>query len=309
MRRLLLLSLLLSFTLLLAGCQSTTPAASGAATASPSRLDSTPRHDEWVPIAQGDRTVHAYVVYPQTSTKAPVIIVIHENRGLTDWVRTVADRLAENGYIAIAPDLLSGMAPGGGRTSDFASEDAARTAIGALPKPQVAADLRAVYAHAMTIPSANGSVSVAGFCWGGSQAWNFAMATPQLTAAYVFYGTAPQDPAGFARIAAPVYGFYGGNDERVNATIPATEEQMRSAGKRFEPVIYPGAGHAFMRSGESPSASAADRDAARNAWSRWLELLRNPRTSTRAAGAAAASITVPAAEAATPHATAESHDH
>jgi carboxymethylenebutenolidase len=305
MRRLLLIVSLLSSAVLLSACQSTTPAASAA---SPSRLDSTPRHDEWVQIAQGDRTVHAYVVYPQTSTKAPVMIVIHENRGLTDWVRTVADRLAENGYIVIAPDLLSGMAPGAGRTSDFASEDAARTAIGALPKAQVAADLDAVYRHAVTIPSTNGSVSVAGFCWGGSQAWNMAMTAPQLTAAYVFYGTAPQDPEGFARIGAPVYAFYGGNDERVNATIPATEEQMRKAGKHYEPVIYPGAGHAFMRSGESPSASAADRDAARNAWSRWMQLLRNPSATRRAEGAEPQTLTVQATEA-TRQMMAESHDH
>lgn len=302
MRRPLVMSTLLISLALLAGCQSVAPAAS-------SRLESTPRHDEWVPIAQGDRTVQSYVVYPQSSTKSPVIVVIHENRGLTDWVRSVADRLAENGYIAIAPDLLSGMAPGGGRTSDFPNEDAARTAISALPKPQVAADLHAVVAWARTIPSANGRVSVAGFCWGGGQAWNVAANEPDITAAYVFYGTAPQDAATLSRVTAPVYGFYGGNDERVNATIPPTEQFMRTSGKRYEPVIYPGAGHAFMRSGELPTANAADRDAARNAWSRWTELLRNPSATARAEGTAPASITVRSGEAVTPHAVAESHDH
>jgi carboxymethylenebutenolidase len=234
------------------------------------RLESTPRHDEWIGTGRG---VRSYVVYPQRSDRAPVIVVIHENRGLTDWVRTVADRLAELGYIAITPDFLSGTAPNGGGTKDYATEDAAREGISKLQRTQVIDDLRAVVEHARTIPSANGKVSVAGFCWGGSRTWDAANAIHGLSAAYVFYGGGPQDAAGVAGIEAPVYGFYGGDDARVNATIPKTQELMDAAGKKFEPVIYEGAGHAFMRLGELPDATPANRKAHDAAWKRWRTLL------------------------------------
>jgi carboxymethylenebutenolidase len=250
---------------LVVGCQTatTTPAAAA-------RLETTPRHDEWVDVGK----VRTYVVYPQVSNRAPAIVVIHENRGLTDWVRTVADRLAENGYIAVAPDLLSGTAPNGGNTKDFPSEDAAREAIGKLDRAKVIEDLRAVAEYARKIPAANGKVSVAGFCWGGSRTWDVANNVDGIAAAYPFYGTGPQDAAGVAGIEAPVYGFYGGDDARVNATIPKTEELMKAAGKTFEPVIYEGAGHAFMRAGELPDATEANRKAAAEGWKRWLKLLR-----------------------------------
>ena len=255
-----------------AACRTTvdaTPATSGA-----SRLDTTPRHDEWIDVAREGRTVRTYVVYPQVSDKAQVVILIHENRGLTPWVRTVADRLAEEGYIAIAPDFLTGSAPGGGGTGDFPSEDAAREAIGRLSPEQVRADLRSVVEEARRIPAANGEVSIAGFCWGGARAWEAANEIDGLRRVFVFYGTGPDDPAEVAGIEAPVYGFYGGNDARVNATIPKTEELMKAAGKRFEPVIYDGAGHAFMRLGEMPDAEPANKSARLFAWERWFALLR-----------------------------------
>lgn len=252
--------------LVLASCQS--PTNSG------SRLENMPRHDEWVEITHDGRTVRAYVVYPERADRGPAIVVIHENRGLTDWVRTVADRLAEEGYIAVAPDLLSGTAPNGGGTRDYPSEDAAREGISKLPREQVLADLRAGVDYARKIPSSNGKVAVGGFCWGGARTWDAANAIPGLFGAYVFYGTGPQDPAGVANIEVPVFGFYGGDDARVNATIPKTEELMKAAGKRFEPVIYDGAGHAFMRSGEAPDASEANRKAREEAWARWLAVLK-----------------------------------
>jgi len=253
-----------------------------------SRLDSTPRHDEWVEVRQGDRTIHTYVVYPQASRKAMAVVLIHENRGLTDWVRATADRLAEEGYIAVAPDLLSGAAPGGGRTSGFASEDAARQAIGSLPREQVAADLRAVVDYARAIPAASGTVSVAGFCWGGARAWEIANAGAGIAAAFVFYGTGPADARGVSGITAPVHGFYGGDDARVNATIPTSTELMRAAGKRFDPVIYEGAGHAFMRAGEMSDATPANRAAHDQSWRRWLRLLREAASSGPTAAAASA---------------------
>jgi carboxymethylenebutenolidase len=238
------------------------------------RLETTPRHDEWVAIDSAGRQLHAYVVYPQSSKKSGAVIVIHENRGLTDWVRTVADQLAEKGYIAIAPDMLSGSGPNGGRTKDFPSEDAAREAISKLPREQVLSDLKATAAYARTIPAMNGKLAVAGFCWGGSRTWDAANTVDGLSIAFPFYGTGPSTDDGVTGIEAPVHGFYGGDDARVNATIDPSKALMEKHGKTFEPVIYPGAGHAFMRLGEMPDASEANRKARDEAWVRWLTLLR-----------------------------------
>ena len=229
------------------------------------RLESTPRHNEWVQVKNGDRVVQTYVAYPEISTKAPAILIIHENRGLTDFERSVADKLAENGYIAVAPDMLSGLT--------VTTDDQRREAIGKLPPEQVAGDLKAAGDYAKSIPASNGKLYVGGFCWGGARTWQVANARQDLSGAFVFYGTGPQDEAGIAGVAAPVYGFYGGNDARVNATIPKSEELMKAAGKRFEPVIYEGAGHAFMRAGMAADATEANRKAMQQSWERWLQIL------------------------------------
>jgi carboxymethylenebutenolidase len=191
---------------------------------------------------------------------------------LNDWAQAVADRLAEAGYIAIAPDLLSGMAPGGGRTKDFASPSAATEAIGKLVPADVVANLGAVADYAATIPSANGKLAVVGFCWGGGQTWRFALARSNVVLACPFYGTAPKD-ADYSKIPCPVQGFYGGNDARVNSTLEATTAGMKAAGKTFEPVLYEGAGHAFMRAGEDADASPANKAAMTAGWARLLKLL------------------------------------
>jgi len=238
------------------------------------RLEQSPRHQEWVVVRQGDRSVHSFLVFPEVQDKVPAVVVIHENRGLTDWVRSVADQLAEAGYIAIAPDLLSGMGPGGGKTSDFLSGDAAREAIYALPPEQVTADLNAVADYVAQLPASNGKVAVAGFCWGGGQAFDFATQRSDLAAAFVFYGRGPDSQDTVARIQSPVYGFYGGSDARVNATVPPTAALMKEAGKTFEPVTYEGAGHGFMRAGEAPDASEANKKAREEAWCRWKILLK-----------------------------------
>lgn len=236
------------------------------------RLEISPRHHEWAEIAVGERTLHAFVVYPEVPHRALAVLVLHENRGLTDWVRATADRLAEAGYIAIAPDLLSGAGPDGGRTKDFASSDAARDAIGQLQPVNVLADLQAAAAFARTVPAASGKLAVIGFCWGGSQTWRLALAGEALVLACPFYGTAP-NPADFAKLTTAVHGFYGGNDARVNATLEKTAAGVLAASKIFEPVLYDGAGHAFLRAGEEPDASAANRTAAEQAWTRLLALL------------------------------------
>ena len=166
------------------------------------------------------------------------------------------------------------MAPKGGGSEEIGPGDAARPAIAKLPPDQVTADLDAAAAYVAKLPAANGKVVVAGFCWGGGQSFRFATNSKTVKAAFVFYGTGPDKEADVGRIAAPVYGFYGGNDARVNATVPKSEELMKKAGKTYEPVTYEGAGHGFMRAGEAPDASPANKKARDEAWARWKELLK-----------------------------------
>lgn len=238
------------------------------------RLNDSPRHQEWVDVKNGDKTIHTWVVYPERSDDAPVVILIHENRGLNDWARSMADQVAEAGYIAVAPDLLSGFSAEYDQTSDFPDEDAARTAIGELDLDQTMSDLNAVAQWAQTIPAGNGKIVSAGFCWGGSRSYQFATLNDDLDAALVFYGTGPTDAADYAGIDAPVYGFYGGADQRVNATIADSEAAMSAAGNTYDYKIYDGAGHAFMRLGEDPQGEAANIAARNAAWERMQEILR-----------------------------------
>jgi carboxymethylenebutenolidase len=239
------------------------------------RLQTSPRHHEFVDVeAPGGRKVHTWVVFPEVDKPATVVIVIHENRGLTDWVRGVADQLAAAGYVALAPDLLSGTAPGGGNTAEYGSEDAARTGIGKLPQKQVTADLDAVFDYAKKMEAGNKVVAVGGFCWGGGQTFAYAAHNPNIAAAFVFYGPAPREEGAYKNIKAPVYGFYGGNDFRITGEVPNVEKRMEQLGKKFEPVAYKGAGHGFMRQGEmTDDKSNADRKARDEAWVRWKKIL------------------------------------
>jgi carboxymethylenebutenolidase len=238
------------------------------------RLEKSPRHIEWVKIKQGTRELNCSIAYPEVKDKATAVLVIHEIFGLTDWVRSVTDQLAEAGYIAIAPDLLSGTAPGGGGTAELGGNDAVRKAISSLPPDQITADLKAVAEYLSKLPACNGKIAVAGFCWGGSQTFRFATNEKALKAACVFYGTGPTDEQDIGRIESPVYGFYGGNDARVTSTVSKSSELMKKAGKSYEPLTYEGAGHGFMRGGEAPGASEADKRAHDQAWQRWKELLK-----------------------------------
>jgi len=237
------------------------------------KLEKSSRHMEWVKVKYGNREVNCFVAYPEVKDKATAIVVIHEIFGLSDWVRDVTDELAEAGYIAIAPDLLSGVGPNGGGTAELGGDDGARKVIGSLPPDQVTADLNAVVDYVSKLPACNGKVAVAGFCWGGGQAFRFATNNKDLKAAYSFYGPVPTDEAALSRINCPVYGFYAENDARITATVPKATEQMKKAGKTYEPEIYKGAGHGFMRAGEAPDANAANKRARDDAWKRLKELL------------------------------------
>jgi carboxymethylenebutenolidase len=234
-------------------------------------VEHSPRHREWVNVKSGNRTVSAFVVYPEVKDKATAIVVIHEIFGMSDWVQMVSDEFAAAGYIAIAPDLLSGV---GGLTD----QNAIGKAIRDLPPDQITGDLNAVADFVSKLPAANGKVAVVGFCWGGGESFRFATNRPSLAAAFVFYGVGPDSPAAISAIRAPVYGFYAGDDARIGATVPKTQELMRAAGKKYETATYPGAGHGFMRAGDAPPSDADPRYAANKkardeAWARLKELL------------------------------------
>jgi carboxymethylenebutenolidase len=247
------------------------------------RLEASPRHHEYVPLKHGDRTVQAFVVYPEVKTKAPVVILIHEIFGLTDWAKEMADELSAQGFIVIAPDLLTGFGPNGGGSDAFPNQDAAVKAISGLDPDVINADLDAAADYGKKLPAANGKIAVTGFCWGGGKSFAFAAHRKDLSAAFVFYGPGPSD---VTTINAPVYGFYAGNDARIGATLPATIAAMKAAGKKYEPITYDGAGHGFMRAGEDPSNTVPGNKTAREqAFTRLVTLIKEMKASPVAANA------------------------
>ncbi len=228
------------------------------------RLASSPRHGEWVMIAtgaDGTDSVRAWVVYPQRPDKAPVVVVVHEIFGLSTWVRSIADQLAADGYIAIAPDLLTNKhVPG---SPDSISVDSAVAAIRTLKAEDVQRQLDAVAAYGMKLPAALPKYGIIGFCWGGSTVFAHAVHAPALGAAVVYYGGAPKT-AELVSVRAPVVGFYGGNDARVNATIPPADSAMKALGKTYDHTIFAGAGHGFLRA--QAESGGANLEASVKAW-------------------------------------------
>lgn len=227
------------------------------------RLNASPRHGEWVsvPAPDGD-AVESWVVYPERADAAPVVVVIHEIYGLTDWIRAVADQLADSGFLAVAPDLLSGKGPGGGR-SDSVDPDGARALIRDLDAEEVHRRLSAVAGWATALPAARADYGVVGFCWGGRTSFAHATRDPALGAAIVYYGTSPESEA-LGAVEAPVLGLYGADDARVNATVPPAEERLEALGKTFETHTFAGAGHGFLRAQEA--REGRNRNAAAQAW-------------------------------------------
>ena len=236
-------------------------------------LEGSPRHHEWVDIAGPgvERKVSAFIAYPERKDKAAVVMVIHEVYGLTDWIRAVADRLAGEGFIAIAPDLLSGKGPGGGGTDKFASRDDVVKAVRDLTAAEVAAELDAVRRYGRSLPAAQDKSATVGFCWGGGQSFHYATVQPDLNAAVVYYGTSPGQEA-LGAIRAPVLGLYGEDDARVNATVGPAAEKMKELGKTFVTHTYKGAGHGFLRAQEG--REGANMEASRQAWPATIEHLK-----------------------------------
>lgn len=302
-----LLSVAIPSICILLGAGVAAPACYGQAWAK-AALDNSPRHGEYVTITEpGGRRLQAWVVYPEAKDKAPAVVMVHEIFGLSDWAREMADQVAASGYIVVEPDLLSGLAPAPsqasataksptasgapmdhthmgtaqntagapyvsaqpGGTSAFPDQGDAVKAVSSLPDAQVLADLDAAANYAKNLAASDGKLNVAGFCWGGGKSFLFATHRPDLSAAFVFYGP-PPSAAAMKNITAPVYGFYAGNDARITATVPQTETEMKAAGKVYEPVVYPGAGHGFMRAGEAPGADAANASAQKAAFQQFM---------------------------------------
>ena len=236
------------------------------------RLNSSPRHGEMVDIEMpGSATkIKSWVVFPEVKEGAPVVIVIQEIFGLSDWIRGVADQLAAEGFIAIAPDLLTGKGPGGGGTSAFADRDAVTQAVRGLKPDEVKAMLDAVREYGMKLPASNKKTGTIGFCWGGGTSFRYATEQPGVNAAVVYYGTSPQ--GGFEKVKAPVLGLYGGNDNRVNSSIEPAKKSMQEANKQYTPHIYDGAGHGFLR--QQSGQNGANKKATEQAWPETVKFLK-----------------------------------
>ncbi len=259
--------MLLAFSTTLGLAQSL-PADGTTATA---RLEASPRHGEWINYdAGGGDQVQAWVAYPERSDPAPVVVVIHDIRAMSDWARAVGDQLAADGFIAIVPDLLSGKGPGDGGTDSFSADEVGR-AIRDLAADDVNRRLRAAAAYGTSLPSATDQVGVVGFCWGGSTSFAFAVDYADLDAAVVYYGTSPPTET-LASVRAPVLGLYGGADNRVNSTIPAAQAELDRLGKRYEVNIYDGAGHGFL--GRQSGQDGANQAASDGAWPATISFFR-----------------------------------
>jgi carboxymethylenebutenolidase len=241
----------------------------GAADA-PARLAASPRHGEWAMINAAGDSIRAWVVYPERSTPAPVVLVIHEIYGVTHWIRGVADQLAAEGFLAIAPDLMTAANVPTGEDGDPV-RDQATAAIRALNPGIYHRQLRAIADWGMALPAASDSYGIVGFCWGGTASFTHAIESDRLGAAVVYYGSSPPTER-LQRISAPVLGLYGEDDARVNATVPAAEAEMQRLGRSFESHFYAGAGHGFLR--QQDGRDGANMAATRAAWPRTVAFFR-----------------------------------
>jgi carboxymethylenebutenolidase len=273
-KSILTLTALLIISLSIAAGPATQPAAippSGDDGLAAKALAASPRHGEWADIAipGSDVKLHTWVVYPERADKAPVVIVIHEIFGMTDWVRGVTDQLAAEGYIAVAPDLLSGFGPNGGGTESLGNN--VQAAFRKLTADEQAKRLDAVRDYALAFPSANTKVATIGFCWGGGASFAYATHQPTLKAAIVCYGTPPTKDA-MDKITCPVLGLYGGNDARVTSTVDPTTKSMAELKKSYDPHIFEGAGHGFMR--QQSGQNGANLKAAQQGWDAAIQFLK-----------------------------------
>ena len=228
-----------------------------------------PRRAEWVDIPVGTTKLHTRIVYPDGNEKAPIVIVMQHGTGLDDWMLALADQLAYHGFIAVAPDMHSGLGPNGGNYDSFQFMDDAMRANAGFSREKTVAEFKAAREYGLKLPRANGKSASVGFCMGGGNSFMFAGEVPEHNASVVFYGGAP-DEATMAKIQAPVIGFYGEDDVRLTSTVEKTAADMKRLGKSYEYHIYPHATHVFLEFqdlGGNPAAVA-------DAWPRAVAFIK-----------------------------------
>jgi carboxymethylenebutenolidase len=252
------------------------------------RLAASPRHAEWVKIAwePGSKdSLMAFIVYPSTSNaKTPVVVVVHEIFGLSTWVRGVADQVASEGFIAIAPDLESRVR-GGPSTVELPS-DSARKLIAGGDAAERNRGIDAAARYAMSQPSAAQRYAVIGYCWGGGTTWMHVIngGVPGFSGGVAYYGLPYMDGAvpnrdSLAKIKTPVMLLSGARDARIGAAMPAVDSMMKALGKSYVGINYPGAGHGFLRTQDdstahNPAWQEADLAATKDAWPRTVAFLK-----------------------------------
>ena len=235
-------------------------------------LNSSSRHGEMIgfDVPSVGATIRTWVVYPERKEKAGVVLIIHEIYGLSDWIRGVADQLASEGFIVVAPDLISGMGRNGGGTDSVATRDEVVKLIGTLTPEETKRRLDAVRGYVKALPAANGKIATVGFCWGGGRSFEYAASDPPPDASVVYYGTSP-DSATLLRVKAPVLGLYGGDDARVDATIEPARVALAKLGTSYDPHVFEGAGHGFLR--QQADRKGANLKASEKAWPLTLAFL------------------------------------
>ena len=234
------------------------------------RLQASPRKGQFVaiPYEPGSRdSLMVWVTLPTSTAKASVVVVIHDNQGLSTWARAVGDQLAADGFIAIVPDLLSRVR--GGASSVELSRDSVGKLLGSLTRPDRQLGILAAATYGMSLPTADKRYGVVGFCWGGGESFYHTIYSNKLGAAVVYYGTPPTKDS-LVKVGAPILGLYGGTDARIGATVPGTDSVMKDLKKFYEPHTFDGAGHGFLRSQDNP----ANVEASKQAWPLTVAFLR-----------------------------------
>ena len=235
------------------------------------QLAKSPRHGEWVDIKLASGApINSFVLYPERSSKAPVVIVVHDIGGMSDWIRGIGDQLAKEGFIAIVPDLLSGKGPNGGGTASLG--DQVGQTIRTLTPDELKTRIDAIMAYGKTLPSSNGKTGTIGFCWGGGTVFNYALSQPAVAATASYYGPMPTEPAAYEKAKTPILGLYGGNDQRVNANIPVAEAALKEHGVSYTSLVFEGAGHGFLRN--QSGQDGANLKAVQQAWPKTLDFFR-----------------------------------
>lgn len=221
-----------------------------------------------IPLAGGVK-LHTWVEYPEGDGKAPIVLVMQHGPGMDDWQRALADQLAVQGFIAIAPDLHSGLGPNGGNYDSFSGTDQVMRATARVNPDEQQARYRAAMEWGKKLPRWNGKIATIGFCMGGGNSFRFAVENPEVAAAVVYYGATPKKET-LSKIKAPVLAFYGEDDARVTAAAEPTAADMKEYGKSFEFHIYPHATHGFLEFQDLAGNPAATADS----WNRTIKFLK-----------------------------------